>query len=151
MLRSCIDLAVDAVRSGGIPFAGLVAVNGEIVGRGVNRVRVDRDPTAHAEVVAIRDACSRLGPFALAGATLVASAEPCGLCLVAAVVSGIRRVVYAVSADEAAHFGFDYRSASRILGPSETWPFSFEQLSVDDAARPFRLWSDLRDEPALPG
>lgn len=108
LLRRAIHLA-SAHSAGGDngPFGSVVAREGEIVGEGWNRVVELRDPTAHAEVMAIRDACDRLGTHDLAGCVLYTSCEPCPLCLAAAYWARIERVVYAASRSDAAAAGFD--------------------------------------------
>ncbi|HEX7044298.1 MAG TPA: nucleoside deaminase [Burkholderiales bacterium] len=140
-LRQALDLATETARAGGIPFAGLVVQGGRIVGRGVNRVRADHDPTAHAEISAVRDACRRLRTPALPGATLVASAEPCALCLMAAAWSGIGRVIYAAGAEVAAAYGFDYRVPRELIAAIERWPLRLVRVHVAEAESPFRAWS----------
>lgn len=93
-LGRAVALAVENVEQGGGPFGALVVRNRALVASGVNRVVSDLDPTAHAEVVAIRAACRDLRDFALAGATLYSSCEPCPLCLAAALWSRVDRVPY---------------------------------------------------------
>jgi tRNA(Arg) A34 adenosine deaminase TadA len=94
-LRQAIELAVENASAGQLPFGALVVRDGRILGTGVNSTLRDHDPTAHAEVAAIRNACGDLRTLALSGATLVSSCEPCALCHAAAVSAGILRVVYA--------------------------------------------------------
>ena len=91
----------------GGPFGAVVVRNGAVVGEGENRVLVTNDPTAHAEVVAIRNATAKLGHFSLAGATLYASSEPCPLCLAASYWARVDRVVYANDKSVASRAGFD--------------------------------------------
>lgn len=143
-LAEAVALAEREVAAGGIPFGALVVVDGLAAGRGVNRVHADRDPTAHAEVVAIRDACRRTGSPSLASATLYASAEPCALCLLAAATAGVSRVVHAVSADRAAQYGFDYRRLHSMLGPRQLWPVEAVHWPLDGAEEPFSAWRRLR-------
>ena len=108
LLRRAIGLAAvhSAAGSNG-PFGAVVARDGMVVGEGWNRVVELGDPTAHAEVMAIRDAGARLGTHVLEGCTLYASCEPCPLCLAAAYWARIPRVVYAASREDAAAAGFD--------------------------------------------
>lgn len=140
-LEQAVVLAEQTARSGGVPFAALVVAEGSLIGQGVNRVRVDHDPTAHAEIVAIRDACRRLRAPALTEATLVASAEPCALCLVAAAWAGIDRVLFAADAETAAAFGFDYLSSRRMIAPPGLWPLTIEHAPIAGADAPFRPWA----------
>lgn len=107
-LREAIRLARRGVATDrGGPFGAVVVVGGVVVGRGQNEVTSDLDPTAHAEVQAIRDACQNLGDFRLTGGTLYASCEPCPMCLGAIYWSRLERVVYAASRADAAAVGFD--------------------------------------------
>ncbi len=108
LLREAIRLSRVRMRQGrGGPFGAVVARDGTIVARGWNAVTSSNDPTAHAEVVAIRRACRKLGTFSLAGCILYASCEPCPMCLAAAYWSRVDRLVYAATRDDAARAGFD--------------------------------------------
>ena len=117
LLREAIRLAAthsaDGIHG---PFGAVVARDGEVVGRGWNRVVELHDPTAHAEVMAIRDAGARLGTHELAGCTLFTSCEPCPLCLAAAYWARIDRVVYAASKEDAAEAGFDDQAIYGEMG-----------------------------------
>ena len=108
LLRRAVALATENVvlRSGG-PFAALVVRDGKIVGEGVNSVTATCDPTAHAEVNAIRAAAKALGTFTLAGCELYTSCEPCPMCLAAAYWARVDAVYYGASAADAARAGFD--------------------------------------------
>jgi tRNA(Arg) A34 adenosine deaminase TadA len=107
-LREAIRLSRDRMRRGrGGPFGAVVVRDGAIVARGWNVVTSSNDPTAHAEVVAIRRACRKLGAFSLAGCVLYASCEPCPMCLAAAYWARVDRLVYAATRDDAARAGFD--------------------------------------------
>ena len=108
LLREAIRLSRVRMRQGrGGPFGAVVARDGTIVARGWNAVTSSNDPTAHAEVVAIRRTCRKLGTFSLAGCILYASCEPCPMCLAAAYWSRVDRLVYAATRDDAARAGFD--------------------------------------------
>lgn len=107
-LREAIALSRDMpAREGGGPFGAVVVRDGAVVGRGWNRVTVSNDPTAHAEVVAIRDACARLASFSLAGCEIYASCEPCPMCLAAIHWARLERITFAAGAADAAAVGFD--------------------------------------------
>ncbi|GAA4957831.1 tRNA(Arg) A34 adenosine deaminase TadA [Nonomuraea thailandensis] len=142
LLAQAVSLATAEVHAGGIPFAGLVVDGtGAVLGSGVNRVRAHRDPTAHAEIVALRAAARDHGPHALAGATLLASGEPCPLCYVTALWSGIGRIVFAADRHAAAAAGFDYASSYDLFAvPVEQWRLSPLHLPVDGAREPFDAW-----------
>ncbi len=107
LMREALRLARESVAAGGGPFAALVVRDGAVVAAGTNRVVLDSDPTAHAEVVAIREACRRLGSFRLDGCELYASCEPCPMCAGAIGWARLARVVYAATRHDAAAAGFD--------------------------------------------
>lgn len=109
LLLRTIALAVENAASGGRPFGALVAMDGAVVGEGVNRYVADNDPTAHAEIVALRQAALALSNPDLTGATLVASTEPCPMCQAAALLAGVVRIVFATTELEAAVRGYDAR------------------------------------------
>jgi tRNA(Arg) A34 adenosine deaminase TadA len=107
-LRAALDLAREHSRDGRHgPFGAVVVRNGDIVGRGWNQVVAGHDPTAHAEVVAIRDACATLGTHVLDDCTIYCSCEPCPMCLAAIYWARIPRVVYAATEEDARSAGFD--------------------------------------------
>ncbi|HSA80743.1 MAG TPA: nucleoside deaminase [Geminicoccaceae bacterium] len=109
-LRRAIALAGRAVQDGiGQPFGAVVARDGHILGEGCNLVPSTLDPSAHAEIVAIRAACQAVGRTTLEGATIYASCEPCAMCLAAIHLARVGRLVFASSAEEAAAVGFDAR------------------------------------------
>jgi len=107
-MREAIRLAKEGVTNElGGPFGAVVVKDNKIIGRGQNRVLVDKDPTAHAEVTAIRNACEHLGHFQLDGCTVYTSCEPCPMCLGALYWARPSRIVYACSREDAAKVGFD--------------------------------------------
>lgn len=107
-LREAIRLSRTRMRQGrGGPFGAVVAKDGVLVARGWNAVASSLDPTAHAEIVAIRRACRKLGTFRLAGCVLYSSCEPCPMCLAAAYWARVDRLVYAATRDDASRAGFD--------------------------------------------
>jgi tRNA(Arg) A34 adenosine deaminase TadA len=106
-MRAAIGLALENIKNGGGPFGAVVARGGEIVGRGANRVTATNDPTAHAEILAIRDACRRLGTFQLEGCELYTSCEPCPMCLGAAYWARPAKIHFAATQADAAAAGFD--------------------------------------------
>jgi guanine deaminase len=121
LLAEAIRLAVENVPSGGGPFGAVVAIDGQPLGYGANRVTQDHDPTAHAEIVALRAACAAAQSFSLVGATLYASCEPCPMCLAAAYWARIGRIAYAATSADAAAAGFDdARFYDELRGPAET-------------------------------
>lgn len=107
-MKIAIDLADSNIeKMDGGPFGAVVVKDGEIVGKGSNHVTTNNDPTAHAEVVAIRDACDNLGTFNLDGCEIYASCEPCPMCLGAIYWSRINKLYYAATKDDAAKANFD--------------------------------------------
>jgi guanine deaminase len=106
LVELAVGLATENAQSGQLPFGAVVVRGGEVVASGVNTALGDHDPTAHAEVAAIRAACRRLGTTRLIDAVVVSSCEPCPMCHVAAVVAGVTEVVYAATSAQAAEHGF---------------------------------------------
>ncbi len=141
-LARAVELAVQNVAAGGGPFGALiVGSDGAILAEGQNRVTRDLDPTAHAEVVAIRAACRAIGDFSLAGATLYTSCEPCPLCLSAALWARVDRVVFAADRDDAARGGFDDREFYELFEqPRSMWRIPIDSRRTPDAAAPFDAW-----------
>lgn len=146
-LREAIRLSVEKMESGaGGPFGAVIVRDGEIVGRGWNQVTSTNDPTAHAEVVAVRDACSNLKSFSLAGCELYSSCEPCPLCLAAAYWARLDRIYFAASCDDATAAGFDDRNFYRELcaGVAER-SIPMQQALRDESLAAFRKWTAKSD------
>lgn len=142
LLDEVVRLAIDNVGTGGGPFGALVVRDGEVLATGTNQVAPALDPTAHAEVVAIRQACKQIGEFRLIGCTLVSSCEPCPLCLAAALWARVDRVLYAADRDDAAAAGFDDRAFHDLFGrPIEEWPLRVRQVRTGFETGPFVAWT----------
>ena len=140
-LDRAVDLATANVARGGGPFGAVVVRDEVVIGEGANRVTVDLDPTAHAEVVAIRAACLRVESFSLAGATLYASCEPCPLCLSASLWARIDRVVFAADRHDAARGGFDDREFYDLFQRERhTWPVAIDAVRPATSTAPFDAW-----------
>ena len=140
-MAHAIDLAVASARSGGGPFAALVVKDGEIIGSGANRVTAGLDPTAHAEIVAIREACERLHDFRLTGCDLYATCEPCPMCLGAIYWARIGRVFFAASHQDAAAAGFDDALIYHDLAkPLKERRIPMVPLLVEQGQRAFDAW-----------
>jgi guanine deaminase len=140
-LARAIDLATENVANGGGPFGAVLVRDGALIAEGQNRVTANLDPTAHAEVVAIREACQVIGDFSLAGATLYASCEPCPLCLSAALWARVDRVVYAADRDDAAAGGFDDREFYELFARDRsTWHIEIKSRRLDNSPAPFEAW-----------
>ena len=141
-LREAIRLALEGLQQGaGGPF-GAVVVQGEtIVGRGFNRVLATNDPTAHAEVIAIREACALLGDHHLHGCTVYASCEPCPMCLAACYWAQADRIYYGATATDAAAAGFaDDFIRQDIVRPLPQRLLQLTPLLHDEALAPFAAW-----------
>lgn len=142
-IDQAIALAVSSVEDGGGPFAALVVKDGKVIGKGGNRVTKHNDPTAHAEVEAIRDACKTIGDFSLAGATLYASCEPCPMCMAASYWARVERIVFAASQEQAAEAGFDDSFiAKELVLPHEEKSISIHHLD-SNSELPFKTWSEF--------
>lgn len=139
-----IELAKNNVSVGGGPFACIIVKDGEEVGRGVNRVVPNNDPTAHAEVQAIRDACKRLGTHQLTGCTLYTSCEPCPMCFGAIYWARPSCVVYAATKDDAARADFDDAFIYHELNVREQYErnIPFFKLPIPNALDPFTAWKE---------
>ena len=140
-LARTIDLATQNVADGGGPFGALIVRDGVLLAEGQNRVTSTLDPTAHAEVVAIRAACQAIGDFSLAGATLYTSCEPCPLCLSAALWARVHRVVFAADRHDAARGGFDDREFYDLFARDrDTWEVRIDSVRPLNATAPFDAW-----------
>jgi guanine deaminase len=146
-MREAIRIAVDSVSSGGGPFGAVIVRDEAIVGRGSNQVTSRNDPTAHAEIVAIRDACERLKTFQLSECILYASCEPCPMCLGAIYWARIKRVFFASTRSDAAEAGFDDDLIYRELAlPFERRALEMRQLMRDEALAVFAEWEAKPDK-----
>jgi guanine deaminase len=146
-MSKAIAMSIENVARGGGPFAALVVKNGEIVGSGVNQVTATNDPTAHAEIVAIRAACRALRAFQLDGCDIYTTCEPCPMCLGAIYWARPKRVFFANTREDAKDIGFDDEFIYRQIA------LPFEQRSIplipmlrDEALEAFRLWNDKPDK-----
>ena len=141
-LRRAIQLATENVASGtGGPFGAVLVRDGRIVGEGANSVTTSCDPTAHAEVNAIRAAARALGSFSLAGCQLYTSCEPCPMCLSAAYWARVEAIVYGASAADAARAGFDdARFYAELARPAAERQVPSQQLLGDEAWASFAAW-----------
>lgn len=146
-MQEAIQQAVENVRSGrGGPFGALVVKEGRVIARGTNLVTSTNDPTAHAEVTAIREACRALSAFQLTGCEIYTSCEPCPMCMGAIYWARPDRVYFAATARDAAEAGFDdsfiYEELKRLL-PERKIPF--ESMMRDEGLEPFREWARKAD------
>ena len=138
-LTRAIELAGDNADVGARPFGATIALDGKLVGEGVNQCDVDNDPTAHAEVMAIRAATRRLATPRLDGAVLAASTEPCPMCQAAALLAGVSRVIFATTDLEAAERGYDAREVLADLSRpfSQRRVMAVHHYAVDSESLPY--------------
>lgn len=147
MMRRAIALSEQSVRNGGGPFGSVVVRGGEIIAEATNSVTIACDPTAHAEVNAIRKAAQKLGTFDLSGCDIYTSCEPCPMCLGAIYWAHLNRIYYGNNRKDAARIGFDddfiYKEIA--LKPADR----HKQMSIllpDEARRAFELWEQNTDK-----
>ena len=146
-MREAIALSSRNVDNGGGPFGAVIVKDGKIVARGANRVTADNDPTAHAEVNAIRKAAAELGTFDLSGCEIYTSCEPCPMCLGAIYWAHIDKIYYGANQHDAAKVDFDdsfiYRELE--LAPDKRNK-PVENILHDEALAPFRAWQEKDDK-----
>ena len=143
-LARAVELATENVRNAGGPFGAIVVSADGQVFEGVNRVTANLDPSAHAEVTAIRNACQGLGTFDLTGAVLYTSCEPCPMCLATSLWARVERVYFAADREDAADAGFDevfYRYFEGTDADRAIMPVAQEALPADRRVAPFTEWS----------
>jgi guanine deaminase len=146
-MARAIELSIQNVGLGGGPFGTVIVKNRRIIAEGTNRVTVTNDPTAHAEIVAIREACRQLGAFDLKECDIYASCEPCPMCLGAIYWARPARVYYAGLASDASHAGFDdsfiYREIARSHSERK---IPMIQIMRQEALEAFRAWAAKPDK-----
>ncbi|MGW8378983.1 nucleoside deaminase [Streptomyces sp. ODS28] len=141
-MEQVLTLATTSATSGGGPFGALIAKDGQVVATAHNQVTATLDPSAHAEVNAIRAACKELNAFALDGCTLITSCEPCPMCLATSLWARVDRIVFAADRHDAAVAGFDDRKFYDLFEkqPASLWPVKVEQLHLPNRTAPFDAW-----------
>ena len=145
-MRRAIALADESVRRGGGPFGAVIVKDGVIIAEGSNSVTILNDPTAHAEVSAIREACRRLGTFHLDGRTIYTSCEPCPMCLGAIYWAGIKQIFYGNNRKDAADIGFaDDFIYEELERPLEARRLPIRPLLREEAQESFHLWEKKTD------
>ena len=146
-IHQAIQLALENVRKGGGPFGALVVKDGRVIASGVNQVTPTLDPTAHAEVVAIRKACQVLQHFELRGCEIYCSCEPCPMCLGAIYWARPERVFFAAPGTAAAAAGFDDTFIQQqICLPWESQQLPIAQLNHPMSLAPFHAWKSKPDK-----
>lgn len=136
-MQMAIDLSIENVANGGGPFGAVIVRDGEVIATGTNRVTANNDPTAHAEVSAIRAACQKVENFKLEGCTVYSSCEPCPMCLSALYWAGVERIFYGNTKADAAAIDFDDS-------------FIYDEIALDYADRSIPCINIMRKE-ALSG
>ena len=146
-MREAIRLASDSVRHGGGPFGAVIVKDGKVIAGSSNRVTIDLDPTAHAEVNTIREACRRLGTFDLSGCTIYTSCEPCPMCLGAIYWAHIDRIYYGNTRKDARAVDFaDDFIYEELDRPMNERTVPIIPLLRDEAQESFRLWTEKTDK-----
>jgi tRNA(Arg) A34 adenosine deaminase TadA len=142
-MRQAIQLAVENIKNGGGPFGAVIVKDGKVIATGVNRVTANNDPTAHAEVCAIRAACEALGTFTLEGCDIYSSCEPCPMCLGAIYWAHLDHLYYGANKHDAADAGFDDQFIYEELEqPIASRRLTTEILIPQEAQAPFKLWKE---------
>jgi tRNA(Arg) A34 adenosine deaminase TadA len=146
-MEMAIRLSEENVDNGGGPFGAVIVRNGEVIATGANRVVPNSDPTAHAEVMAIRSACAKLGTFQLTGCTVYSSCEPCPMCLSALYWAGVSRICYGNTKDDAKAINFDDSFIyDQLELKYEDRSIKCEHFMRSDALRAFRKWDEKTDK-----
>ena len=146
-MRLAIQLSEENVLNGGGPFGAVIAKDGEVIATGVNRVTANNDPTAHAEVSAIRAACQKVKDFKLNGCVVYSSCEPCPMCLSALYWAGVSKIYYANTKDDAKAINFDDSFIYEQLSlERDERSIASEQMMRDEALKAFEMWRDKEDK-----
>ena len=146
-MREAIRLADESVKHGGGPFGAVIVKDGEIIAGSSNSVTIDHDPTAHAEVNTIRQACQKLGTFDLSGCTIYTSCEPCPMCLGAIYWAHIGRIFYGNTRKDARDIDFaDDFIYEELDRPLDERTVPIINILRDEALNSFRLWTEKTDK-----
>lgn len=147
LMRKAIELSIENVANGGGPFGAVIARNGEIIATGVNRVTANNDPTAHAEVSAIRAAAEKLGRFDLSDCEIFTSCEPCPMCLGAIYWARLNKIYFANNKTDAKNIGFDDSFIYDELAlPRDQRHLSAEEIMRNEAIKAFEAWTKKTDK-----
>ena len=146
-MQMAINLSIANVANGGGPFGAVIVHNGEVIATGTNRVTANNDPTAHAEVSAIREACAKVGNFKLEGCVCYTSCEPCPMCLSALYWAGVSRIVYGNTKDDAKAINFDDSFIYDEIGkPYAKRAIPCQNFMRKEALEGFRAWTEKEDK-----
>jgi len=147
LMQRAIELSINSVRNGGGPFGAVIAREGEIIAEGSNGVTIYNDPTAHAEVTAIRKACEKLGTFDLKGCEIYTSCEPCPMCLGAIYWAHLDKIYYANDRKDAANIGFDDDFIYQEIEVKPQYRKKpSEILMREEGLEAFRIWNKKTDK-----
>lgn len=147
LMQRAIELSINSVRNGGGPFGAVIAHKGEIIAEGSNGVTIYNDPTAHAEVTAIRKACEKLGTFDLTGCEIYTSCEPCPMCLGAIYWAHLDKIYYANDRKDAADIGFDDDFIYQEIEVKPQYRKKpSEILMREEGLEAFRIWNKKTDK-----
>ncbi len=146
-LQLAIDLAAENPRKGGGPYGAVIVQNDQIIASSANLVTKKNDPTAHAEILAIRNACQKINHFHLTGCVLYSSCEPCPMCLGAIYWARLKKVYFACNRFDAAKAGFDdgFIYEEIQLNPEQR-KIPMLQIQMADANKPFQVWNDFPEK-----
>lgn len=146
-MQQAIDLSIENIANGGGPFGAVIVKDGEVIATGTNRVTANCDPTAHAEVNAIRAACAKLKNFKLTGCTVYSSCEPCPMCLSALYWAGVERILYGNTKQDAKEIDFDDSFIYDQIALNNTErAIPCMNFMRDKALEGFRLWREKEDK-----
>ena len=146
MLRA-IELSISSANGTGGPFGCVIVKDDKIIAEGLNKVTFSNDPTAHAEIVAIREACKKLNTFNLSGCDLYASCEPCPMCLSAIYWSHVDNIFYANTREDAKKINFDDSLIySEISKKNEDRKIPIKKILRDEALKAFEIWDKKKDK-----
>lgn len=146
-MRQAIELSIRNVANGGGPFGAVIVKNNKVVATGTNRVTSENDPTAHAEVTAIRNACKELGTFDLSGCTIYSSCEPCPMCLSAIYWAHLDKLYYGNTKEDADSIGFsDQFIYEELALKPAVRKLPSENKMRKEALAAFKAWNDKTDK-----
>ena len=146
-MKRAIELSIKSVNNGGGPFGSVIVKNNKIISEGFNKVTSSKDPTAHGEIVAIRDACLKLNTFNLSGCELYSSCEPCPMCLSAIYWSHIDKVYYANTRDDAHNIDFlDPIIYTELQKSDEDKKIKMTQIMREEGLKAFEIWDKKTDK-----
>ena len=146
-MQMAINLSIENVANGGGPFGAVIVRDSEVLATGTNRVTMNNDPTAHAEVSAIREACAKIGNFKLEGCVCYTSCEPCPMCLSALYWAGVSRIVYGNTKDDAKAINFDDSFIyDEISKPYAKRAIPCHNFMRKEALEGFRAWTEKEDK-----